>query len=180
MGMIRTILFTAILLSAIGVKAQVPSYGGAQDSTQSFFRRPAHESDSSLQKKWYVTKYAGLSTGFIGFKGGGGSYLSAPLALQLNRPLTNNVTAFANVSAAPYLFSFNGISQQTGLSKNNNNFMQVRKLGASAAASIGLMYTNDQKTFSISGSIGVSRGSYNGYSPFYAPATFPVMRNGFQ
>jgi len=179
MGMIRTILFTAILLSAIGVKAQVPSYGGAQDSTRSFFRRPVHETDSSLQKKWYVTKYAGLSTGFIGFKGGGGSFLSAPLALQLNRPLTNNVTAFANVSAAPYLFSFNGISQQTGLSKNNN-FMQVRKLGASAAASIGLMYTNDQKTFSISGSIGVSRGSYNGYSPFYAPATFPVMTNGLQ
>ncbi|WP_148230554.1 hypothetical protein [Chitinophaga pinensis] len=177
--MIRTILFTAILLSAMGVKAQVPATVGAQDSTQSFFRRPSHNTDSSFQKKWYVTKYAGLSTGFIGFKGGGGSYLSAPLALQLNKPLTNNITAFANVSAAPYLFNFNTVTRQTGLSKTNN-FMQVRKLGANAAASVGVMYTNDQKTFSISGSIGVSRGSYNGYSPFYAPATFPVMGNGLQ
>ena len=164
----------------MGVKAQVPSAVGTQDSTQSVFRRPHRDADTSiLQKKWYVTRYAGLSTGYIGFKGGGGSYLSAPLALQLNRPLTNNLTAFANVSAAPYLYNFNMASYQPGGAKNNN-FMQVRKLGASAAASIGVMYTNDQKTFSISGSIGVSRGDYNGYSPFYNPASFPVQRTGLQ
>jgi hypothetical protein len=34
-----------------------------------------------------------------------------------------------------------------------------------ASASLGLMYINDQKTFSISGSIGVERSSYQ-FMPF--------------
>jgi hypothetical protein len=147
--MIRTILFAAILMLSMAVKAQV--------------------SDTNhIQKKWFVTKYAGISSGFVAFKGGGGSFLSVPLALQVNRQLTNNLYAFGSVSMAPYIFHYNNVPYQPAIGKNNS-LMQTNKISAYSDAKIGVMYINNERTFSISGSIGVSRGSYNSYSPFYAP-----------
>lgn len=179
MAMIRRILFTAILMSAMGiaVKAQVPSSADAAGNTPPAYNRPQPLTDTNyLRKKWFVTKYTGLSTGFVAFKGGSGSYLSAPLALQVNRELNNNLYAFGSVSAEPYLFNTNLTFSQPGSGKTNN-YMQVRNFGASATARIGLTYTNNDRTFSISGSIGVSRGTYNGFSPFYSPASFPMLGN---
>jgi len=156
--MIRTILFAAILLSATAVKAQ--TFFGAMNSVPS-----QQVSDTNhAPKKWFITKYAGISTGFVAFKGGGGSFLSVPLTLQLNRQLTNNLYAFGAVSAAPSIFRFNAMSYQPAVNKNNN-------FSAYADAKIGMMYISNDKTFSISGSIGVSR---NSYSPFYTPFYSPV------
>jgi hypothetical protein len=95
MEMIRILLFAAILLSAGAVKAQSPLSFGSMNGTSPAFRHFNQLPDSSNhKKKWFVTKYAGISTGFIAFKGGSGTFLSAPVGLQINRSLTNNVFAF--------------------------------------------------------------------------------------
>lgn len=170
--MIRAILFTAILMSAIAAKAQSPLFSGALDYTQPVFRNTNQATDTNyLRKKWFVTKYSGISTGFIAYKGGSSSFLSVPLALQVTRQLTNNVYAFGSVSATPYLMQSNNAFYQAGVDKNNS-LVRINNAGISPAARIGLMYTNDQRTFSISGSISVSRSSYNYYSPVYtSPAS---------
>lgn len=131
---------------------------------------------NKLQKKWFVTKYAGISSGFVGFNGGSGTFLSAPVGLQVNRQLTNNVYAFAGVSVAPSFFHYNSAFYQPGMTKNNS-LMNANNFGTWSAAHMGLMYINNERTFSISGSIGVGRSNYNRYSPFYAPANLPVLRN---
>lgn len=162
--MIRTILFAAILLSTTAVKAQ--TFFGAMNSVPS-----QQVSDTNhAPKKWFITKYAGISTGFVAFKGGGGSFLSVPLTLQLNRQLTNNLYAFGAVSAAPSIFRFNAMSYQPAVNKNNSFMRTNNNFSAYADAKIGMMYISNDKTFSISGSIGVSRNSYSPfYNPFYSP-----------
>jgi hypothetical protein len=180
MEMIRTILFAAILISAGAVQAQSPLSFGSMNGIQPAFSHFNQVADSNnLRKKWFVTKYAGISSGFVTFNGGSGTFLSAPVGLQLNRQLTNNVYAFGNVSVAPSFFHFNGSLYQPGINKNNS-FMNANNFGINPAAQMGLMYINNERTFSISGSIGVSRSSYNGYSPFYAPANSPGLRNNKQ
>jgi hypothetical protein len=154
-GMIRTILFAAILMLSMGVKAQL--------------KYPQQPGDtSSIHNKWSITKYAGISTGFLAFKGGSSSFFSVPLSWQINRQLTNNLYAFGNVSVAPYLFHFNNMPYQAAANKNNS-FMQNSNLSIYSDAKIGVMYISNDRTFSVSGSIGVSRGLYNSYSPFLTP-----------
>lgn len=170
--MIRTILFAAILLSAVAVKAQVPlSFGYMNPMQPAFTHFNQLGGINTLHKKWYFSKYAGISTGFMAFNGGMGTFLSAPMGLQINRQLNNNMSAFAGVSVAPSFYNFNGAFSQPILNKNNG-FMNANHFGGYSTAYMGLMYINNDRTFSISGSIGVSR--YSGYSPFYAPATSPV------
>jgi hypothetical protein len=175
--MIRTILFAAILMSGMAVKAQIALPSGAMNGSQSAFKHPQQVSDTNnIHKKWFVTKYAGVSSGFVAFKGGSGSFLSVPLAWQINRQLTNNLYAFGGVSIAPYIFHYNNVPYQPAINKNNS-LMQTNNFSAYSDAKIGIMYINNERTFSVSGSIGVSRGSYNSYSPFYAPVYSPVLRN---
>ncbi|GAA3951255.1 hypothetical protein GCM10022209_55630 [Chitinophaga oryziterrae] len=164
-------------MSGLAVKAQTTSSFGAMNGTQSAFKHPQQLNDTSnIHKKWFVTKYAGVSSGFVAFKGGSSSFLSVPLALQVNRQLTNNLYAFGSVSIAPYIFRYNSVPYQPAISKNNS-LMQTNNFTTYSDAKIGLMYINNEKTFSISGSIGVSRGSYNSYSPFYTPVYTPVSGN---
>jgi hypothetical protein len=175
--MIRTILFATILMLSMAVKAQIASSSEAMNGTQSAFKHPQQGSDTNnIQKKWFVTKYAGVSSGFVAFKGGSGSFLSVPLTLQINRQLTNNLYAFGSVSMVPHIFHYNNVPYQAAINKNNS-LMQTNNISAYSNAKIGVMYINNERTFSISGSIGVSRGSYDSYSPFYAPVYSPVLRN---
>lgn len=158
--MIRAIIFAAILMSAMATKAQV---------------HPDQGSDTNyLRKKWFVTKNAGISAGFIAFKGGSANYLSAPLELMINRQLTNNIYAFGGVSATPYLLQYNSAFYQPGIDKRYGS-MRANNSGIYPAAKIGLMYISNDRTFSISGSVSVSRSSYFGYSPIYAPANAHVQ-----
>lgn len=119
----------------------------------------AHQSDH----KWYFSKYAGISVGFSSFAGGT-SFISAPLRLQLTRSLTNNVYAFAGVSATPVFFNMNHFAT-SGFNSNypGMNHSNMYGLGVNPSVYAGLMYINDAKTFSISGSFGVERGSYPVY-----------------
>jgi len=177
MQMIRIILFAAILLSAVAVKAQAPLTFGAMNGTQPYFSHFNQVADSGAhKKKWFFTKYAALSTGFMVFNGGSGTFVSAPVGLQLNRQLNNNVYAFAGVSVAPTYFNFNSSFYQPGINKSNS-FLNGNRFDVNPSAYVGLMYINNDKSFSISGSIGVSRRSYNGYSPFYNPANADGFRN---
>jgi hypothetical protein len=113
-------------------------------------------------KKWFLSKYSGISTGYSFFKGGSAGFVAAPLGLQLNRRLNNNLYAFAGVSAAPVYINFNSPYRTTDFNKAYpvNSLFKSSSLGMHARAELGLMYVNDAKTFSFSGSIGVQRSSY--------------------
>ncbi|MRG44225.1 hypothetical protein GFS24_03825 [Chitinophaga sp. SYP-B3965] len=159
------------------VKAQSPLSFGPMNGMQPAFGHFNQMADTNhLQNKWFVTQHAGISSGFVGFNGGSGTFLSVPLGLQLNRQLTNNIYAFAGVSVAPSFFQYNSGFYQPGSNKNNS-LMNVNNFGTYQMAQMGLMYINNNRTFSISGSIGVSRSSYNGYSPFYTPVKSPALKN---
>jgi hypothetical protein len=163
----QTLLLAAILIATLVVKAQSPLAFGSMD--QPAFTR-FHQIDSnSIHKKWFVSKYVGISSGFMTFNGGSATFLSAPVGLQVYRQLNNNLYAFAGVSVAPSYFPYSRSFYQPMNSKNYG-MMNANNFGVYSAARMGLMYINDEKTFSISGSIGVGRGYYGNYSPFYPSA----------
>lgn len=175
--MIRTILFAAIVLCSISVQAQAPlSLGGLYGGQSRFTHFNQLPDTNSLQKKWSLTKFVGLSSGFTAFNGGSATFLSAPVGLQLNRQLTNNVYAFAGVGLAPTYLHYNSAFFHPSLGKTNA-FMTPNNFSTISTAQMGLMYINNDRTFSISGSIGVSRSHYNGYSPLYHPAAVPAITN---
>ncbi len=124
-------------------------------------------SDSNqLNKKFYFNTYSAISTGFLFSGGGSASFLSAPVGIQMTRPLSNNVSAFASVSVAPTLFSFNNAFMSPyNKSYPGPGIPNTYTFGINPSVQMGLMYTNDAKTFSISGSIGVERSSYPVYFP---------------
>ncbi len=115
--------------------------------------------DSSLNKKWSISKYSGISTSFTGWKGGYATIVSAPLGLQLNRKITNNVFAFAGVSATPAYVNFRQSFMKADYNKLNSNstFYKATNLKLYSRAEVGLSYINDERTFQISGSIGIEK-----------------------
>jgi hypothetical protein len=115
-------------------------------------------------QKWQLRPYASVEIGYTFFHGGGVSYTSVPAGIALIHPLTNNLAAFAGVAVAPVAFSMSQL--------NTPALSKPYGLGGNAAIQAGLIYTNDAKTFSISGSIQVDRGSY----PVY-PTNRPNTKN---
>jgi len=145
----------------VSVKSQTVFAPGVDiaPQQQALFNNSHHE-DTLSAPKWFFSGYSGLSTSVIFYKGGNASMFSAPMGLQLNRRLNNNLYAFANVSVAPSYLSINP-SYLSGLNKNfMNNAFKQNSFGLYPAASLGLMYINDAKTFSISGSISAERSMY--------------------
>jgi hypothetical protein len=156
MRLILLVFASMVLLSA---KAQsylpVSTLNFAQ--WQPFSTYHPYDDSNNLNQKWYLTKYVGISAGFGFFNGAGGSFISAPVGLQLNHPLNNNFIAFAGVSAAPAFFNFSSSFTNPSYPGNLTN---AYGFGLNSRVDLGLMYINDAKTFSISGSIGVDRYSY--------------------
>lgn len=140
--------------SNYGFWQPVPSYNVLNDNNHS-------------PKKWRLDKYVGVSAGFGYFNGVGNTYMSVPVGIQVSRPLNNNLFAFAGASVAPTVFNVNNPSLYH--SYPVNNLSNPYRLGVDARMEMGLMYINDARTFSISGSIGVERSSY----PIY-PAQRPA------
>ncbi len=123
--------------------------------------------DTTSRSKWFISKYGAFSTSFVFYKGGHATVFSAPAGLQLNRRLNNNLYAFTGISVAPaYITNNTFLSTDINKANPNNRFWQPGKLGMYARAEAGLMYVNDAKTFSISGSIGIERSSYPAF-PYY-------------
>jgi hypothetical protein len=166
----RIIIFILAFISFISAQAQTQLPAGSMNLTQQHpFNHYSLLNDSNhLQKKWSVSGYVGIAAGVGFFNGRNAAFLPAPqIGLQLNRRLNNNLYAFAGVYAAPAFFNFNRPFSNADL---HNNYMvnpgfNANGLGIYSGIQAGLMYVNDAKTFSISGSIGISNSS-----PFY-PAT---------
>ncbi|HEV3223813.1 MAG TPA: hypothetical protein VGZ90_13085 [Puia sp.] len=156
----RLILLIFASMALLSAKAQTYLPVSSMNFTQ-WQPFPAYQpfsSDNILNQKWYLTKYAGISAGFGFFNGAGGSFISSPVGLQLNHSLNNNLIAFAGVSAAPTFFNFS--SSFTNPSYPGNYMTNAYGFGLNSRVDVGLMYINDAKTFSISGSIGIDRYSY--------------------
>src|SRR5450631_628554 len=130
--------------------------------------------NNALGQKWHFSKYASLSAGTTFLTGGSGfpaaiSFISAPIGLQLSRSLNKNLYAFTGISAAPVFFSFPRL--YAGPIKNPSypgyNFSNPYGLGLNSRVEMGLMYINDAKTFSISGSVGIERSSLPARAPYF-------------
>ncbi|MGZ6523135.1 MAG: hypothetical protein ACXVDT_14970 [Bacteroidia bacterium] len=158
------ILFTFLLIVfATILKGQTPLPGSFQNNIYgSSFVGNNNLYDSGAHKKWFISSYSGITTGYNFFSHGRAGFAAVPLGLQLNRRLSNNVYAFAGVTVAPMYFNFNHAFLATDLNKVNtsNSFYQPSNFSMYSAATLGLMYINNEKTFSVSGSISVERGNY--------------------
>lgn len=124
-------------------------------------------------KKWFVSRYTGLSAGFSFFNGGSANFVAVPIGLQLNRRINNNFFAFAGVSAIPNYVYFNRAFTGNAHFANSHNY-RMGNPGLSSRAEVGFMYVNDERTFSISGSLGVERNNYPAF-PFQQPLNRPAQ-----
>jgi len=159
----RTIILIALLSVTVVLKAQTLLPGSFIDNRYSAgLHNNFNLAGSSAKNKWSLSKYSAVSGSYTFFKGGNASIISAPVGLQLNRRLNNNLYAFAGLSAEPAYVNFNRtfIANDFNKANQHNNFYQPGIPGLYTRAALGLQYVNDEKTFSISGSIGVERSSY--------------------
>jgi hypothetical protein len=163
----RIILFILASLSFLSPKAQVPLPIGSFNYAiwQPFPNYILPGGGVQLNQKWYFSQYAGISAGTSFFNGGSVTFLSVPVTFQLNHPLNNNLIAFAGISAGPSVYSFSRsfMDPVRNQSYPGGSWSNGYGFGMNTSVQMGLMYTNDAKTFSISGSIGVERGSYPVY-----------------
>ncbi|RYG53802.1 MAG: hypothetical protein EOO01_03365 [Chitinophagaceae bacterium] len=175
----RVITFLILVLASTVANAQLFYPGGVMGSQRLSLAPAGLSSDTNhLKQKWSLTKYAAISTGFTVMSGGSASFISAPMGLQLNRRITNNIFAFAGLAVAPSYVNLNRSFQGFDMYKTstpNGRYMN-NGLGVFSRAEAGLMYVNDERTFSISGSIGIERSTYPG---FHAPSPYRNSPPGF-
>jgi hypothetical protein len=76
--------------------------------------------------------------------------------------LNKNLYAFAGISAAPVFFNFNRLYTDPIVNPSypGYNLSKPYGFGLNSRVEMGLMYINDAKTFSISGSVGIERSTY--------------------
>lgn len=156
------LLILIVLIAATSAKAQTVPLSFMDYTHRVPFANQYHVKDSAANKKWFLSSYTGISTSFVFYRGGNATIVSAPVGLQLNRRLNNNLYAFASVSAAPAYINFNNAFLSADINKTNpnNSFIRSNSFGMYSRADIGLMYVNDAKTFSISGSIGIEQSNF--------------------
>ncbi len=168
----RILVLIFALASFTSSRAQMPYYPGtmnyAQGGASPYFS--SINDSNAVKKKWSLHKYGGISIGYSFFNGGSASVFSAPIGLQLNRQLNNNVFAFAGISAAPSYVNFSRSFMNADIKKYTTN-----SLGMYSRIEAGLMYISDDRTFSISGSIGVERNSYPVH-PYYNRTSLPKQQ----
>jgi len=161
------ILVILALVSYLSPKAQapLPYYNMNFIQWTPFPNYDQIREGSHVNQKWYFTKYAAVSAGVGFFNGGSTTFVSTPIGLQLNRKLNNNFVAFAGVYAAPTFYSFSRSFTDPSLNKSypGNSLSNPYGFGINSGFQMGLMYVNDARTFSISGSIGVEQSSYPVY-----------------
>jgi len=155
------VLMALIISAALKAQTVLPSTFMDYTQRQSFVTN-SHFNDSISAKKWFLNKYSGISASFNFFKGGNATVVAVPLGLQLNRRLNDNLYAFTGISVAPAYINFNHSFMSADVNKfyPNNTLLKSNRYGMYSRAELGLMYINDAKTFSISGSIGVEKSSY--------------------
>jgi hypothetical protein len=163
----RIVLLFASFFFVMGVKSQSTLPASNVDYLQSANRMDHSKiHDSIAPHKWFFSTYQGLSTSVLFFKGGSASLVAMPLELQLNRRLNNNFYAFAGIGVAPSYLNVNR-SFINGNKIYPNNMLSPNAFDIHPSVSLGLMYINDAKTFSISGSISAERTSGYPLMPYY-------------
>jgi hypothetical protein len=163
----RTLLVLITLISSLLIEAQTPKQS---------FKDSGYYLQHTQSKKWFLTSYSNIGVGFNFFNGGTATVVSAPVGVQLNRQLNNNVFAFAGVSVAPTYVNFNRAFLAPGVKSPAPNGFKSDYFGVYPSVNMGLMYINDARTFSVSGSIGVHRSGYPMLS--YPPANMQ-RTNGY-
>lgn len=167
----RTLLFSILLLAATSSRAQRFVASPIMGYTPIGIGGAAQLMNREIpDKKWFVSSGIGITSGFTSWRGGSSSYISAPVTLQLNRRLTDNLYAYGAITAAPTYMNFNGAFMGAHAGKYQpNGFMRNGSFNMYSRAEMGLYYINDSKTFSISGSISVEQGAYPIMPYYYAP-----------
>jgi len=141
-----------LLMTMLTAGAQTPLSIPAFDTSRSNYR-------------WQMKPFASVSAGYFFYQGGGASYLSAPVGLALFRPLNAHWTAFAAATVTPVVFPGTRLwpGAITNPASHPYPFAGRDGLGLSTGLQGGLIYTNEDRTFSISGSLHVERNSYRVY-----------------
>jgi len=172
----RIILLAASIFFFTAVQSQTLAPLGYPAFTQGVgFSHNIPTADSAGKQKWFLSTNKSLYSGISFFKGGNATILAAPMSIQLNRRLNNNLYAFANVGITPAYVSLNSSAINGSFGKPfSANHFNSNSLGINPSASLGLMYINDARTFSISGSISAERSSYP-LVPFYNPGQTAIM-----
>lgn len=169
----RHLLVIAATVYSLSSAAQtaVP-FGSISFSTFIPFQSYHPPADSmATQPSWYFTHYGSISAGMFFYNGGATSFISAPFGIQLNHPLNNNLVAFAGIYAAPGFYSFSNTYGRPFKNPSYPGFYGTNpySFGINTGIQMGLMYMNDAKTFSISGSFGIERNSF----PLYQAPPVP-------
>lgn len=171
--MIRLVLAVLLIFAVSDTFAQ-----GMPGSFIDYNYRGTRLPNDTPAKKWSVTKYSSLSTSFMFSKAGSATIVSAPFGIQLNRRLTSNLYAFAGGFIAPSYVSFRGSAYNFGTDKfQMNPALRSNALGIYSRAELGLMYVNDEKTFSISGSLGIERRDFGFPSFQQQPGSSKALLN---
>lgn len=163
MKVLFLVVTTALIFTGATAQTYIPGSFVMNPDQNSFYHRlPAK--DSLSKNKWSISKYGGIQTSFIGWKGGSATTFSSPVGLQLNRKLSDHVYAFAGIQAAPTYVNFNRAFMQSNFANSKqgfNSFMyQPNGFGMYSRAELGLMYTNEERTFQVSGSFGVEHRQF--------------------
>ena len=159
----RTILLVIILSITVATVAQVPAGIGFMNYIQQeSFGNYNHSVIGKPHNNWFFSTYTGFSTSFHFFNGGNATVVAVPVGLQLNRRLNDNLYAFAGVSIAPSYINLNHSFLSSSFNKGyqRSGIFDGTNFGINSRVEMGLMYINDAKTFSVSGSVNVQTSSY--------------------
>lgn len=163
-----TVFLFIVLIPPLHAQIPVPIGGGLfpYQSNQSP-RFPA--TDSLLHSKWHFSRYTAIGSGYLFTKGGHAFQLSVPVGLQVTRKLSPRLYAFANAAIAPTYTAFNRTFLAIDPAKNSSGYPWQRNAaytGLYPSLALGLQYVNEEKTFSVSGSVRIERSNYSGMLPY--------------
>lgn len=129
-------------------------------------------------RKWSVTPYSNISVGISYFNGRSATMVAAPVGLQLSRRLNDNLYAFTGVALMPTYINLGRPFPSSGIKSYSGNDFKSGYFGVHPSVNMGLMYVNDAKTFSISGSVSIQKGNdpLFMYAPAYMQRTTPFPR----
>lgn len=161
--LLAIILPMMVLGAAAQTNVPTGTWGYGLAPWQSTMYLPSFDA-GNLKRPWQVRPFASLSAGYI-FLNGGISYVSAPVGVALFHPLTTNWTAYGAATVTPVGFSFNRLATvpMTDPHYRGYPFGGGYGLGLTTGVQGGLIYTNDDRTFSISGSVHFERSTYPVY-----------------
>ncbi|MEO6819387.1 MAG: hypothetical protein ABI266_01225 [Ginsengibacter sp.] len=157
----RVLFLVFMLIFFVTAKSQsIISSGYGVSPQRTSLLNNKNFNDSVSTPKWFFNSYRAISTSISFFKGGNATIFSAPMGIQLIRRINNNWYGVADVRIAPSFINIKP-SYTNGFNKNFiQNSTSLSNFDIYPAASLGVMYVNDARSFSITGSITAERNVY--------------------